>query len=182
MNKIKYIALLLLYAGCTNVTNTNHALKDMKAVAIKNQYTINVPNYLSPSETMLSEDASLTYSNKDKEFYLMIIDEVRGDKDGNGEQLSLKDYFQRSTDNIAAGLTDTKNTQPEKFNLNGLNCIRMTIGGMYNTLPMVYKCYIVEGATHFYQIYCWTISDLLSQNERDMNRTLGSFRELPQVK
>jgi len=179
MNKLKFILLLLLFAGCTGVTNKDKPLKDMKAVKIKNQYQINVPNYLTPSETMLSPDASLMYSNKDREFYLMIIDEMKSDKTENGEQLQLKDYFQRSTDNIAGGLTESKNSQPENINLNGLKCIRMTVGGKYNLFTMIYKCYIAESSTHFYQIYCWTISDLLSQNEIDMNRTLSSFRELP---
>lgn len=179
MNKLKFILPFLLFAACTGVTNKDKPLKDMKAVSIKNQYQINVPNYLTSSETMLSEDASLMYSNKDREFYLMIIDENKTDKAENGQQLPLKDYFQRSTDNISSGLTDTKNSQPEQIKLNDLNCIRMTIGGKYNTFTMIYKCYIAESPTHFYQIYCWTISELLSQNEIDMNRTLASFRELP---
>ena len=179
MSKLKFILpFLLLIAACTGVTNKDKPLKDMKAVLIKNQYQINVPNYLNPSENILNPDASLMYSDKSREFYLMIIDELKTDKPETGERLGLKEYFERSTDNISSGLAEPTNNQPEAINLNGLACMRMTIGGKYNTFTMIYKCYIIESPKFFYQIYCWTISDLLAQNELDMNRTLSSFREL----
>ena len=178
MNKINILLALFLFYGCITVTNKNPDEYEFKEMKVKSQYSINLPDYLTHSETILNEESSLEYSNKKKQFYVMVIDENKSDLTKDGEPYTLKDYFENSTSNLAGGLMEVKTTPPEAIKINGLNGYKISIGGKNNKTPLVYKCEILESSKHFYQVYCWTIIDLLPKNEKDMNTILDSFKEL----
>jgi hypothetical protein len=174
-----FYLLFIFITGCINVINKNADETTFKEVKINELYSIQLPTYLKPSVTMLNEDASLQYSDTARNFYVIVIEEMRGGIDINHKRETLVEFFESCTSNIAWGLAEVQSSNPEQIKVNGLDAYRTMIIGKHNGLTMAYKCYIIESLGHFYQLYCWTIADLLSVNQKDMDVVLNSFKELP---
>jgi hypothetical protein len=179
MNKLPLYLLFLLLAGCITVTNKNAEETTFREVKIKDLYSVQLPTYLVPSKTLLNDDASLQYSDSMRNMYVIVIDEIRSNLTVNNKAITLVEFFDTSTSNIVGSLTQVQSSNPEQVKVNGLDAYKVTIVGRHDQLTMVYKCYIIESMSHFYQVYCWTVADLLPNNEKDMDVVLNSFKELP---
>ncbi len=178
MQKLPFFLLLILISGCITVTNKNTEETTFIEVKIKDLYSVQMPDYLKPAATLLNEEASLQYSNLERSFYVIVIDEIRSNLTADKKGITLVEFFETSTANIVGSLTNVQSSNPEHIKVNGLDAYKITIIGKHDQLTMVYKCTIIESMGHFYQLYCWTITDLLSNNERDMDVILNSFKEL----
>jgi hypothetical protein len=179
---IQFLLLSTLFfymAGCITVTNKNAEETTFHEVKINDLYSVQLPTYLKPSSTLLNDDASLQYSDTIRNFYIIVIDEMRAKLNAKDKNATLVEFFETSTSNIAGSLTNVQSSNPEQIKVNGLDAYKITIIGKHDGLTMIYKCCIIESLSHFYQVYCWTIADLLANNEKDMDVTLNSFKELP---
>ncbi|MEI6816114.1 MAG: hypothetical protein WCL14_05860 [Bacteroidota bacterium] len=176
-----FLFCCLFLFGCINVTNKNPDEATFKDMKIKELYSISLPDYLTPSKTILNDEASLQYSNLDREFYVMVIDENSRNMTLDSAKVTFDEYVSNCTANISGGLMSVLASPAEKVSLNGLKGYKTTITGTYNKMNMVYKCLILQSPSHYYQVYCWTVKELLPRNEKDMNATLESFKELVQI-
>lgn len=179
MPKLHLLLVFLFVSGCITVTNKNAEETPFKEVKIKDLYSIQLPAYLKPSATLLNDEASLQYSNNERSFYVIVIDEIRSNLSVNNKSITLVEFFETSTSNIVGSLTEVNSSNPEPIKVNGLDAYKITIIGKHDQLTMIYKCYIIESMGHFYQVYCWTVADLINNNEKDMDAVLNSFKELP---
>ncbi len=169
----------MLMVGCINVVNKNAEETTFHEVKTKDLYSLKLPEYLKPSVTMLNEEASLQYSKPDRSFFVIVIDEARSNLAINNKAITLVEFFETSTANIVGGLTQVQSSTPEAVKVNGLDAYKMTIVGKHDQLTMIYKCLILESMGHFYQVYAWTVADLMSNYEKDLDAILNSFTELP---
>jgi len=178
MRILSIIVLFFFLSGCITVTNKNAEETTFKEIKINDLYSVQLPAYLKPSVNMLNDEASLQYSNNERSFYVIVIDEVRANLAINNKAITLVEFFETSTANIVGSLTNVQSSNPEHIKVNGMDAYKITIIGKHDQLIMVYKCYIIESIGHFYQLYCWTVADLLANNEKDMDTVLNSFKEL----
>ena len=122
-----FYLLFIFITGCINVINKNADETTFKEVKINDLYSIRLPSYLKPSSIMLNEDASLQYSDTARNFYVIVIEEMRGSSDANHKSETLVEFFESCTSNIAGGLTEVQSSNPELIKVNGLDGYRTMI-------------------------------------------------------
>jgi hypothetical protein len=177
---MRYILLfwitLLLYS-CTNSF-------EKETINIKNQYSIELPKFLSKSKT-LNTQASLQYQNLLREFYVIVIDESKDDVHdivNNDENLfhistDFDGYKRLITEN--ANLTINFNQiNVEKTNrVNTMLAHIQSMEGEIEDYKIYYKLALIEGKKHYYQIFVWTLYNNKKEYDHLMDDIINSFKE-----
>jgi len=148
-------------------------------------YAVSLPGYLSETND-LNEDASLQYQNLWKEFYVIIIHDLKSEmeeileehelleiypNDLEGYSSLIWDGFEEDIDiqNIADTVDDRIHGMPVKYR---------KINAVVEGLDVFYYFAIIEGKERFYQILAWTMTEKQKEYEEEMKRMIYSFKEL----
>lgn len=155
----------------TTTTNTTNPFNNVQKSS-NGLYSIDIPTFLSVDES-LNDAASMQFSNPEKEFYLIIIDD---DKAALGGKYTLDSYFDFSKGNITSGIQNPKEFPQNLNKINGLNSRQEIITGTFSEFGVYYLLTVAEGPTHFYQILTWTMLDYKGDNEPIMKKMVASFK------
>ena len=158
----------------------------VETVTINNQYSIDVPAYLSPT-TELSQDASLQYWNKTLDITIQVIDEPKEDfievLRANGmdkERTLLENLAAFTLTSIFEDISKVDLFDKESCQINGLNALTLNAfqkstffkDGMFASLALV------EGKSHVYQIIIFSGGSSISKLADKLQSVLYSFKEL----
>ncbi len=178
---IKYLSVSI---GILFLFSCNQATK-MQEVKVKNQYAIDLPDFLSVS-TDLNENASLQYKNILKEFYIIIIDESKDEMqkalDNNALQglyeNNLDGYSKLILDNFESNVEVSYQSEKRDTTIHNLKAKLVEYDAISNKVDAYFKYALVEGKSHYYQVLLWTLKDKKNEHSSDMSKIIGTFREL----
>lgn len=170
MTTLRILLPFLLVVGLWSCGSTE---EDLAHVAVGEQYSLDVPTYLSKT-TEFNPEASLQYINVDKAVYIMVIDQSKSELEATGVEVTLKDYFDLAT------LQFETFEAPDQRTIHGMNAIQTEAVGFMNTHHVFYKMAIVESETHFYQILAFTLLEQKEQYAKELQNMIDSFEELSQ--
>ena len=190
------MGLISLVVG--GAIDANKAIKQNRAkndvskqtVTVKNQYTIDVPSFLSPTNK-LGEDASLQYWSKSLDITFQVVDEPKSEfletvaeleKEipGFGEGKSLLDKMSMITLPNMFDMDRTELGSYAERNINGLNAITLNAFQPRTFLKdAVYGSFaFIEGKNTLYQIIILSGGTSISKLADKLEESIMSFREL----
>ena len=181
------------------IVDANRAIKQNKAqnndevqnVVVNNQYSIDVPAFLSPT-TKLGEDASLQYWNKTLDISFQIIDEPKqGFLDslkelreevpdfGKGESM-LHNMAMITLGNLFDDMDKVEIGNYLETNINGLNALTLNAfqkssffkDALYGSFAFV------EGKNTLYQIIILSGGTSINKLADKLEQSINSFKEL----
>ncbi len=169
---------LLFLVSCQESNET-------KEIVIKNQYSIDLPEFLSVAYD-LNDEASLQYQNLYKEFYVIVIDETKQEAYDviNMEELEgaytadFQGYCDLITDGMLLDLEVNKQSNVLDTNINTLNAKIINYDAVFEGTGIYYSIAYIKGANSFYQVMIWTLSDSKEKYEEKMKKILASFKEI----
>jgi hypothetical protein len=166
-----FFLLSTLFISCKKETVFN-------SVTINDNYSISIPEYLSPS-TGMHQQASAQYENKEKEFYLLVIDESKADMQTYDLDYDIDTYYKNIVskpfkDFIQGG----KISIPGRQTINGAKALIADIEGEVNHTQIFYKLAVIETPNKFYQVVVWTRADQKEMYEKDMLAIIESLKEI----
>lgn len=181
MNKIYTIIILILLTSCKENKNTQE-INERKIV--ENKYSVLIPEYLTKT-TGLNRYTTFEYENNEKDFYVIIMDEL---KEGFSKAVERKKYD--VTPNINGYYEVVKNHFKNETNLKDFQVfdeifeldkpvkkITFTMTGIDVTdnYPVYYRYSIIASKTRYYQIMSWTNQTNAKKLITDMNKIINSF-------
>lgn len=154
-------------------------------VTVEGKYSLLIPSFLTKAST-LNEDASLTYQNDWKEFYVMVIDEPR---DGMHEVLvhyELVDIYQNNIqvysklvlDGFRENLINPTQSALIETTINGMPAKLTTLRGTVDGVDVFISIGMYEGKDRYYQVLVSTISSKENIYKSKMSKILHSLKEL----
>lgn len=182
MIKFLSVSVVILFLFSCNQT------PKMQEVKVKNQYAIDLPDFLSISKD-LNENASLQYSNIVKEFYIIIIDESKDEMQKaleNNELLGLYEnnldgYSKLILDNFESNVEVSYHSEKRDTTIHNLKAKLVEYDAISNKVDAFFKYALVEGKSHYYQVLLWTLKDKKNDHTAEMSKIIGTFRELNSV-
>ncbi|MCC8188991.1 MAG: hypothetical protein LIP08_16235 [Bacteroides sp.] len=152
---------------------------------MEDMYSISLPGYLSETKD-LNEDASLQYQNLGKEFYVIVIDDLKSDMQDILEEYELLEIYPNDLEGYSNLIWDgfeedmdiQKITDPTDDRINGMSVKYRKINAVTEGMDVFYYFVIVEGKERFYQILTWTLTERQRKYEEEMKHIIYSFKEL----
>ncbi|MCD8080434.1 MAG: hypothetical protein LUF04_08500 [Bacteroides sp.] len=150
--------VLLLSVGCQS--------DKTREVIVEDMYSISLPGYLSEAND-LNEDASLQYQNMWKEFYVIVIDDLKSEMQDILEEHELLEIYPNDLEGYSDLIWDgfeedmdvQKITDPMDDMINGRPVKYRKINAVVEGVDVFYYFAIVEGKDRFYQILTWTLTE-----------------------
>lgn len=158
------------------------------AVTANGRYALNIPKYLKKDST-LNTEASLQYSNDDKEVYLIVIDELKeefrktftemGEYDAN--KSVIENYSRAQMEAFRAGAKELVYESKLRVlqTLSGTAIVydvTSTQEGIADT--MGFTVAFTEGKENMYMIMMWTYAKHHNLYKSDIDNAIMSFEEL----
>lgn len=171
---LSFFLLSLLLIGC--------AKEEIQSIKIKNQYTIEVPNFMSQT-AILNRDASLQVQNEAKEFFTVVIDEPQAEFNemmltlGNQYESNFTGYTNLITDNLKLMVEKNNFSEIKDVTIDDKKAKLFTIEGTVDSHEIIYHLGFIEGKKHYYQIVSWTSSKQKKANFKNMEQIVHSFKE-----
>jgi hypothetical protein len=184
--RVVYICLALacLFSSCNPFDTKSKAKQTQwKTYVKKGAFTFEYPDYME-RDSLLSPEATVAFSNKAKEMYLIIIHETRDTFRRLGyDSVNLDTYIQLVEANMDTSLV-LKMLSRKHAKVNKLNAIEMMIENDLTRenkgVPVIslLKKMMIEGEKGFFQIYVWCLKEDFEKNKKDFDKIISSFREL----
>ena len=179
MQRLNILFLTILFITSCQSGDTE------KLVPVENKYSISIPSFLIKTNT-LNEDASLQYLNAWKEFYVIVIDELKSemlkalvDNDLTDEYSNdLKGYSDLILDNFELSISISHKSDIVDTFINNMPARLLTINGQAEGIDIFYSLAFIQGHERYYQIMTWTLSSKEHDYKDKMNKILYSFKEL----
>ena len=170
--------LTLLLSGCADFNK-------LEKVTVNNQYTVELPGFLSETND-LNDEASLQYQNLFKEFYIIILDEVKEDVHGAIIENDLLDFYSLDIDGysdllidgVISEMNEDAESERKEVHINNRKANLMYLSGNIEDLDIYYEFGFIEGKDHYYQIMVWTLEKNRTKYQEGMDKIVKSFREL----
>jgi hypothetical protein len=178
------LALACLFNSC-NSFDKKWKTKDTqwKTYEKKGAFVFQYPDYME-KDSLLSPEATVAFSKRSKEVYLIVIHETRDTFKSYGyDSMSLEDYMDLVGTNTDTSLV-LKVLSKKKGKVNKLNAIEMLIENDLTQenkgIPVIslLKKIVIEGKRGFFQIYVWCLKEDFEENKKDFDKIISSFREL----
>lgn len=164
------ISCLLLFSCKPSVEFNN--------VVINDGYSISIPSYLTATSGM-HQQASAQYENKEKEFYLLVIDESKADMTAYDLDYDIDTYYKNIVSTpFKDFIKDGKISIPGRQEINGAKALITNIEGLVENTNIFYKLAVIETTNKFYQVVIWTRADQREKYEKDMITIIESLKEI----
>lgn len=161
------ISLLLLALSGLVLYSCKYSYKD-ETINVKNEYTMTVPNYLSPAEN-LKPGADFQYSNRFRNMYVVIFSDKK-DKD-------FPAYYAEQVAVIKKVLDKPVVNDSLPVQLGAAKGIHTEIAGKMQGEMIYYSMLTLETKDKFYQECIWTRGeDRKLKYGKDIERMLLSFK------
>ncbi|MCD8030272.1 MAG: hypothetical protein LUF85_05480 [Bacteroides sp.] len=137
-----------------------------RVVTVEDMYSISLPGYLSEAKD-LNQEASLQYQNLWKEFYVIVIDDLKSDIQDILEEHELLEIYPNDLEGYSNLIWDgfqgdmdiQKITDPTDDRINGMPVKYRKINAVAQGMDVFYYFAVVEGKERFYQILTWTLTE-----------------------
>jgi hypothetical protein len=160
---------------------------DTRKVTVNDQYTMMIGKHMKEDKT-LNDDASLQYADTEEELYIIVIDEVskdftnafRGEK-GWDNNMTVAENYRRIQ----------MASMKKKMKMKGKPVITKTRAGSASMeivdftakvsgieSLIFYKVGFMEAGDHLYMIMSWTLADMKTRHNREMEEMIASIRTL----
>ncbi len=152
-----FVALFIygFYQGVTNASKyTDRSIEvpeDNVLVTDDGLLQVKIPGHWKLLRD-LNNHASLQAGNLFKEEYFVCVSISK--EDFGGSLLQQADLTVRP---LVASLEGFETDEVVEFEVNGMTAVQYEARGVLNNISINYLNTIVEDATHFHQIYCWTL-------------------------
>ncbi len=170
-------------------TKTKNKVDDsLRKVVAPGLYSLQIPEYMTP-DSSLNDEASLGYSDYNKELYIIVIDESGpefvdvftelGEYDTT--KTRLENYALSQKESLLSVLDTIVTTTPfTTKKINGLNTMTFDVTGHVIDIEghISYRARFIQGKTKLYFILTWTFEPSMPQYSRVMNVMLNSFKEM----
>ena len=168
----KTALFIFILTSCTTKTSFTE-------VNINDQYSVKLPSFLDRTDK-LHKEASLQYENKEKEFYVVVIDERKKELKQYDLNFNLSSYFDSVKKQVISnGLENAVISAGKEMKIDSFNAMSAEITGKTGKEKVFYKFAVVESNEHYYQIFVWTLNDYREKYSADMDSVIYSFKELP---
>lgn len=170
-----------MFFGCESETKT---------VTVKREaYSVDLPDFLSETN-MLNEEASLQYQNLLKQFFVVVLDEPKGDletalQDSGLDYLysaDLRGYSELVVNNFKEHLKLDSIPDFTETTVNGLKALTLDMTGVVDGEAVYWKMVYLEGKNNYYQLFVWTIDENKEKYQKDMQAVVDSFKETDKSK
>lgn len=191
----KIVSLLIFFVFISSCESDGKT----QTIEVDNEYTINLPNFLSKTDT-ISEVAILQYQNTKKKIYTLIIADTKTefadvigtniilDKVYKNDLTDLNNQYLINIDGYSNFILDfiTKKgisintiSSLEKTTINGLNARIISITGKAHIDNTFYywKFAFIESKDNFYQVITWTLKNQKNKYNQQMDSIIQSFRK-----
>jgi len=176
--KILTIFLISFLISCKTSDNT-------KTVVIEDRYSLTIPSFLTKVNN-LNEDASLQYQHAWKEFYVIVIDELKTDFQVALDQNNLTEthsndinsYSNLLLDNFEQVISVSNKSTIVDTTINNFPAKLLTINGRVEGIDAFYSLAFIESKKRYYQIMAWTLSSKKYEYDEKMRELIYTFREL----
>lgn len=175
MKKALGFVLLIGLISCQNETNFKRV--------VEKQFSIIVPDYMDKAYG-LNDNAFLQYQNLFKELYLVALQEHKVDFAesliANGLDFSYSSDFKGYVEIVKSNLVsiDGYNIQKDKDTLiGGMKSRMIELDGKVNGLDVCYSIVYLEGVSHYYQVFMWTLREKKKEHRKTINEILFSIKE-----
>lgn len=175
MRIITYLLLFAITISCNN--NIEFTKKKTP------KFSIEIASNLDET-TILNEEATLQFKNEFQELYLIILEDNKDDLmfyDGlNSEnpKTRVKAYANLILDNLEDAITFQNYTGFKEQKINGFEAVNVSFNGedTESGENIFYYITIVDGPTHIYQIFSWTLFDKKEQHLQTIKKMSESFK------
>lgn len=179
---MKYLTLILLSLVTFSCNNKIEYTKKKTP-----KFSIEIASNLDET-TILNEEATLQFKNEFQELYLIILEDNKEDLlfyDGlNSEnpKTRVKAYANLILDNLEGSITLQNYTGHKEQKINGFEAVNFSFNGEDSESGenIFYYVTIIDGPTHIYQIFSWTLFDKKEQHLKTIKKMSQSFK--PSVK
>ncbi|MFY8010322.1 MAG: hypothetical protein ACOVNW_11500 [Flavobacterium sp.] len=157
--------------------------EEFKTITIPNKYSLDIPDSFEKVDN-LNDDASLQYQNAFKEFYVIVMDEPKETFDTavitNDVDMTpdLEGYFKAIQFNLKNAVKNIKIFDQKNTEINGRAAKIFSVTGNVEGYAIFYRCAIIQGKKHYYQIMLWTEQKKGESYVQTMNQSINSFKEL----
>lgn len=171
-----YLLLFVLYTSCDNIKKgpENLTEDDFRTITINNNYSLDLPNYLSKGE--LNPDASLQYMHMFKETYVVVIDENLEDAKSSlrylegydAENTILDNYIEFQKESFRNDSQIISMDKPKLITINGLKAKQFNMVLNFPDLDenISYLVTFFQSQERVYMLLSWTLE---SRTQRYMN-------------
>lgn len=176
MRTVLVILSALLLVSCA---------EKVEEVVINDQYSVEIPESMEET-TGLNGDASLQYQNPGKELYIIVIDETKksfgeavemyGEQSGVTEN-TFRSYADFILEDYKTAFPTEEEPSKKETEINGLEAEVYTYYTTFNSLNIVMKLALVDGAEHYYQLMTWTLKKYEDDHMPKMDAMINSFKE-----
>lgn len=172
--------LPILFLALFVVTSCNN----IEYIKKKTQrFSIEIASNLDET-TDLNDEAILQFKNEFQELYLIVLEDSKEDfvfYDGLNSQdpkIRVKAYANIILDNLESSIDFKNYTGYISENINGCEAINFSFNGEDSESGEDIFCYItiVDGPTHIYQIFSWTIFDKKEKHLKTLKKMSQSFK------
>ena len=126
----------------------------------------------------LSQKSELQAASLEDENYVMVISQ---DKQAE-RNLSVIAYGEKVVEKVFTNISKPMVLSgPDKIIVDGKNATRYWVAGAIDGVGVTYLITIIEAESQFYQIFAWTLTDQLDQNETVLKAVSDSFYEADKV-
>ncbi len=175
---ISLVSLLLL-SSCFRSDDVRY-----KEIVVEDKYQLRIPETMQQSNE-LHDFAKLQYSDEQKGYFLIGIDEPKDDLRNLQLHYKLDDYSHFVTRTVSQGLDTVNVSTSTSHEVNGLSCISTDLfGAMTATekpLEVYYRLMVLESPSNFYQLIAWSARSRYQQFNPIADEIECSFRELAMV-
>ena len=132
----------------------------------------------------MNDEAILQFKNEFQELYLIVLEDCKEDLlfyDGlNSEnpKTRVKTYGNLIFDNLEDSITLQNYTGHKEQKINGFEAVNFSFNGEDSESGEDIFCYItiVDGPTHIYQIFSWTLFDKKEKHLKTLKKMSQSFK------
>jgi len=179
MKKISFIIFTILFLVTCQPTKTE------QTITIENKYSLTIPSFLTKVNN-LNDDASLQYQHAWKEFYVIVIDELKIELQTALEQNNMLEIYPNDINGFSNLLLDgleqaipiSSKSSIVDTTIHNLPAKLLTFKGRVEGIDSFYTLAIIEGRNRYYQIMTWTLPSKEYQYKEKMREMIYTFKEL----
>jgi len=185
-NRILSLSILLVLVACDTFQKgpENLTKADYQTIKINNNYSLDLPNYMSEGE--LHDEASLEYQHLFKEVYVIVIDEnIEEAKESISyydtykvENSFIENYIDFQKDGFDEGSDILYMSETRDLKINGLSAKQfdMTLDIPDLDEHIVYLATFIESQENIYMLMKWTLEERKERYIETFKAIANSFK------
>lgn len=127
------------------------------------------------AELQLSPVATIQAGKLESEDYAMVVSEP---KDTFSGDFTLKEYYERVTENMKGTIQNGTFGEPKEVTVNGRQGIQFELQGEIEKIKIAYVITLVETSNSFNQVLFWTLQNRMDEKRATYLESIDTFKEI----